>query len=87
MNIIGLSSPPRESSTAQRFDPMTSTTSTLIDVPDKPGRAEKLYALELNQPRARVTDPISFNSRHRDVIEREKRAFFRTKGAMEDERL
>ena len=44
---------------------------------------EKLYSLELNQPKARLIDPSTFNSRHKEVIAREKRAFFRTKGFME----
>ena len=80
MNIIGMKDHPRTASSSTRFDPMTSTNTQLSNVPDKPGRQEKLYALELNQPRARLQDPLSFNSRHRDVIEKEKRAFFRTKG-------
>ena len=73
----------RPATTATRFDPMTSTVSELSNVPEKPGREEKLYALELNQPRARLQDPLSFNSRHRDVIGQSQRAFFRTKGFME----
>ena len=42
-----------------------------------------MYSLELNQPAARQRDPTTFERSHSAVLEKEKRAFFRSKGFME----
>mmetsp|Transcript_4325 Transcript_4325/g.8722 ORF Transcript_4325/g.8722 Transcript_4325/m.8722 type:complete len:478 (+) Transcript_4325:162-1595(+) len=73
----------RELKSAPRFDPTTSTASVLQSVPDKPSRQDKLYSLELNQPAARNRDPTTFERSHSSVLDKEKRAFFRSKGFME----
>ncbi|GMI49314.1 hypothetical protein TrCOL_g11623 [Triparma columacea] len=82
-NPLSLGQAKRESKSAPRFDPMTSTVSTLDNVPPQPSRQEKLYSLELNQPAARQRDPTTFERSHSAVLEKEKRAFFRSKGFME----
>ncbi len=77
--------PPKEKqvSTKSSFDPMTCTSGERSNVPERPFAYEALDQSTLLAPKARLLDPLSFNSRHRDTLEREHRAFYRTKGAME----
>jgi hypothetical protein len=67
----------------EKFDPMSGTSKHLPAVPNKLPMADTLDLSRIDNPRQRLLDPGSFNSRHRDTLEKSHRAFFRSKGAME----
>ena len=83
VNLIQQPPFPKASTSATNFNTLTCTTSLLPAVPSKPSREESLDQSRLLQPAARLSDPLSFNSRHRDTLNMESKAFFRTKGALE----
>jgi len=75
--------PSKISHSVTKFNPVVSTEDLLSNVPPKPTREDSLDSSRRTLPKARVEDPLSFDSRHADALTNNCGAFFRTKGSME----